>query len=86
MGILTRFSRTKYDDSRIAARAQIAVDEDPLLKGAPELHVVCKNGVVTISGVVHKAPEKDRVEGDIRSTLRDAGLKYDRIENEIVVH
>ena len=85
MGILTRFTRAKYDDERIAARAQIAVDEDPLLKGSPELHVSCENGVVTISGTVHKDPEKDRVEGDIRSTLRDAGLKYDRIENEIEV-
>ena len=85
MGIFSRFTRPKYEDERIASRAQVAINEDPLLTGSEGLTVVSEKGVVTLTGVVHKEPERDRVEGDIRATLRDAGLKYDRIENKIEV-
>ena len=67
-------------------RAEVAVKEDPLIDASADVNVESEKGVVTISGVVHKEPELDRIEGVVRSTLRDAGLKFDRIENELVVH
>mgnify|MGYP003572624625 FL=1 len=86
MSFLTRFTRTKYNDEQIAYRSQVAVSEDPLIDNSVDLTITSDHGVVTVSGTVHKEPERDRIEGVIRSTLRDAGLKYDRIENEIEVH
>ena len=86
MGILSRFTGVKYNDEQIAYRAQVAVTEDPLVADSADVNIHSDKGVVTVTGTVHKEPEKDRVEGIIRTTLRDAGLKYDRIVNELEVH
>ena len=85
MGILSRFARTKYDDDQIVYRIQVAINEDPLVPDTGALSVVSDHGLVTIAGVVHKEPEKDHIEGVARTTLRDSGLKFDRIVNEIEV-
>ena len=86
MSFLSRFTGPKYNDDQIMHRASVAVREDPLLSGAPDVQIECKKGVVTISGTVRKEPEIDRIEGVVRSTLRDAGLKFDRIDNKLLVH
>ena len=85
MGILTKFSRTKYDDQRLASRTQAAIEADPMIPASSDLNIASKKGVLTISGTVHKESERDRIEGVVRSTLRDTGLKFDRIVNEIKV-
>jgi osmotically-inducible protein OsmY len=85
MGILTKFSRTKYDDDRLVKRVQAAIDGDPLLPASSDVIVASKKGVVSLTGTVHKQPEMDRIEGVVRSTLRDTGLKFDKIVNEIRV-
>ena len=85
MSILTKFSRTKYDDERLVSRAQTAISGDPLIPGTSDIEVTSKKGVVTMTGNVHKEPEKDRIEGVVRSTLRDTGLKFDQVVNEIRV-
>lgn len=85
MGIFTKFSRTKYDDDMLVSRVQAAIDGDPLIPASSEVIVTSKKGVVTIAGMVHKQSEKDRIEGVVRSTLKDTGLKFDKIVNEIRV-
>ena len=85
MGILSKFSRTKYDDDRLVKRVQAAIDGDPLLPASSDVIVASKKGVVSLTGTVHKQPEMDRIEGVVRSTLRDTGLKFDKIVNEIRV-
>mgnify|MGYP003573884823 CR=1 FL=1 len=86
MSFLSRFTGPKYNDEQLAHRATVAVKEDPLIDASLDVQIESEKGVVTISGTVHKEPEADRIEGDVRSTLRDAGLKFDRIENELEVH
>ena len=86
MGILNRFTRTKYNDQEIVHRIETAIVEDPMIVDHGNVDVNSSKGVVTLSGFVHKEPEKDRVEGLARSTLRDAGLKFERIDNKIELH
>ena len=86
MSFLSRFTGPKYNDEDLAHRADVAVKEDPLIDNGVDVIVTSEKGVITLSGTVHKEPERDRVEGTVRSTLRDAGLKFDRIENELAVH
>ena len=86
MGILSRFTHTKYNDDEIVHRAETAITEDPLIDDWKDVDISSEKGVLTLSGFVHKEPEKDRVEGVVRSSLRDAGVKFDRIVNELGVH
>ena len=85
MGIFTRFTRTKYNDEEIVHRAETAIAEDPLIDDWKDVDVSSEKGVVTLSGFVHKEPEKDRIEGVVRSSLRDAGLKIDGLVNELSI-
>ena len=86
MSFLSRFTGPKYNDEQLAHRATVAVKEDPLIDDSVDVNIESNKGVVVITGFVHKEPEIDRIEGDIRSTLRDAGLKFERINNELEVH
>ncbi len=86
MGIFTRFTHTKYNDEEIVHRAQTAIAEDPLINDWKDVDVSSEKGVITLSGFVHKEPEKDRIEGVVRSSLRDAGLKIDSLVNELSIH
>jgi hypothetical protein len=47
------------------------------------LVVTSKNGVMTLSGIVQRTQEKERIEGVIRSSLTTVGLKHERIINEL---
>jgi hypothetical protein len=39
--------------------------------------------VMTLSGIVHKRQDKERIEGVVRSALTTVGLKHERIINEL---
>jgi osmotically-inducible protein OsmY len=86
MSILSRFTHARYNDDEIVHRAETAITEDPLISDWKDVDISSDKGVLTLSGFVHKETEKDRVEGVVRSSLRDAGLKFDRIVNELGVH
>ena len=85
MSILTRFFGTKYNDAQLMAQGLSALEEDPLLPNGATLIVSSEQGVVKISGTVHKNSERDRAEGVVRSAIRNVGLKFDRIENDVRV-
>ena len=85
MSFLSRWFGPKYDDGRIATAAQKAIVADPLVTADSDVTVSSAKGVVTLEGLVHKADEKDRIEGVIRSALKNVGLKFDHIDNQIKV-
>lgn len=86
MGILSRlFGSTKYNDAQIVSQAMNAISNDPMVSDPGSLIVTSKNGVITLSGIVHKRQEKDRIEGVIRSALNTMSLKHERIINELQV-
>ena len=85
MGILSKWFGTKYNDDKIVSCVQQAIADDPLLTDATTVTVSSQDGVVTIEGVVLKEDEVYRIEGVVRSTLKNIGLKYDRIVNGLKV-
>lgn len=85
MGIFSRLFGTKsqYKDSQLVSQAITAVNADPMIKDASSLVITSKNGVITLSGIVHRRQEKDRIEGVIRNALTATNLKHERIINEL---
>ena len=76
-------SKSRYNDTQIVSQATTAITHDPMISDPGALVVASKHGVITISGVVQKAQEKDRIEGVIRNALTTMGLKHERIVNEL---
>lgn len=76
--------RTKYDDQKLETVARNALEADPMLDHATLL-VSSKKGVLTLTGVAHRGSERDRIEGVVRSALTKAGVKFERLDNQIRV-
>jgi len=85
MGIFSRLfgSGAKYNDDQIVSHSMTALTADPLVNDLASIVVTSKKGVVTVSGIVHKRQEKDRIEGVIRNALTTMSLKHERIINEL---
>ncbi len=85
MGIFSGLfgSKSKYNDAQIVSQATTAIEVDPMISDAGALVVNSKHGVVTVSGLVQRAHEKERIEGVIRNALTTTGLKHDRIINDL---
>ncbi len=73
----------KYNDTQLVTQAMTAISVDPLISDPSALVVTSKNGVMTLSGIVHKRQEKDRIEGVVRNSLTNVGLKHERIINDL---
>lgn len=74
---------SKYNDSQLVSQAMAAIAADPMIKDPEGLVVTSKNGVITLSGIVYKQQEKDRIEGLMRNSYTTMGLKHERIINEL---
>jgi osmotically-inducible protein OsmY len=83
--MLTRMFGGKYNDEQLVSTVENALAVDPLLQDSSSVLISSKKGVIQLSGKVHSASEKERVEELIRSTVRIHNLKYDQIVNEIQV-
>jgi len=76
-------AKNKYNDEQLVSQATKAVVADPLISDPTALVITSKKGVITLSGIVHKAQEKDRIEGVVRNSLKNAGLKHESFINEL---
>lgn len=85
MSILSRFVGTKFNDPKLVEVIERAIAADPLVTDATTFTVTSEKGVVKLVGVVHRAQEKDRIEGVARSAARNADLKLERIDNQLSV-
>jgi hypothetical protein len=85
MGLFSRFSAPKFDDTQIVSLATRTIEEDPAIENPGKLVVTSKNGVITISGSVASDRQMRHVEGAVNSALKTAGLKHAEILNQIVV-
>jgi osmotically-inducible protein OsmY len=73
----------KYNDEQLVAQAMAAITADPLISDPSGLVVTSKKGIITLSGIVHRPQEKDRIEGVVRNALRTVGLKHEGFINEL---
>jgi len=85
MSILSRLVGTKYNDPKLVEVIEKAIAADPLIADAASFTVTSMKGVVKLMGIVHRAQEKDRIEGVARSAVRSADLKLERLDNQITV-
>ncbi len=85
MSVLTQMFGGKYNDDQLVSAVENAIAVDPLLHDATSVTVASKKGVIQLSGTMHSAREKERVEGVIRTTLTTLNLKFDQIVNDIQV-
>jgi osmotically-inducible protein OsmY len=85
MNLLSKLfgSANKYNDAQLVSQAMSAITADPMISDPGALVVTSKNGVMTLSGIVHKPQEKERIEGVVRNALTTMGLKHERIINEL---
>ena len=85
MGFFSRWfgAKASYHDAQLVSQAQVALAADPLISDPSLLVVTSQRGVITLSGIVHKPQEKDRIEGVVRSAFTNRGLKHERIINEL---
>jgi osmotically-inducible protein OsmY len=72
-----------YNDAQLVSQAMTAITTDPMISDPGALVVTSKNGVMTLSGIVHKPQEKDRIEGVVRNSFTTMGLKHERIINDL---
>lgn len=75
----------KFDDAKLVTQAMKALAADPMISDPSTLVVTCEKGVITLSGPVHRAKERDRIEGVIRTALTAVGLKHERLINDLKV-
>jgi osmotically-inducible protein OsmY len=73
----------KYNDEQLVSHAMIAINADPLIHDPSGLVVTSKKGVITLSGIVQRPQEKDRIEGVVRTALTAVGLKNEGLINEL---
>ena len=85
MNPLSRLLGEKYNDTQLVSLARQAVDVDPMVTDPSTVTIDSVKGVVKLSGVVHRSTERDRIEGIVRNTYRNAGLKFSDVVNELKV-
>ena len=76
-------AKNKYKDEQIVSQAMTAITADPLISDPSALVVTSKKGVITLSGIVYRVQEKDRIEGVVRNALTTVGLKHESFINEL---
>jgi osmotically-inducible protein OsmY len=85
MSFLARWFGPKYDDPRLVSLAETALAEDPQTVAPTQLKVRSEKGVITLAGSVHNEREKTHIERVVNGAIRQAGLKHQRIDNQIEV-
>ena len=83
MGFFANWFGSKYDDKQLVAQATKSLAADPLINDPHSLVVTSKQGVITLGGIVSKVQEKDRIETLVRTAFTAAGLKHERLVNEL---
>jgi osmotically-inducible protein OsmY len=74
---------TKYNDEQLVSQAMSAIAADPLISDPSGLVVTSKKGMITLSGIVLRPQEKERIEGVVRNALKTVGLKHEGVINEL---
>jgi hypothetical protein len=74
---------SKYDDAQLVSVAMKALSADPLLKDPTSLVVTSDKGAVTLGGIIARRQDKERIEGVVRNAYTEAGLKLERVINNL---
>ena len=83
MSFFSTWFGAKYNDEQLVAQAMKGIVADPLISDPTSLVVASKKGVITLGGIMPKEQEKNRIADVVRTSLTNAGLKHERLVNEL---
>ena len=83
MSFFSNWFGAKYNDEQLVAQAMKGIVADPLISDPTSLVVTSKKGVITLGGIVPKEQEKNRIADVVHNSLTNAGLKHERLVNEL---
>jgi hypothetical protein len=83
MSFLANWFGAKYDDKQLVSQATKSIAADPLISDPNSLVITSKKGVITLGGIVPKEQEKNRIADVVCDALTNAGLKHERLVNEL---
>jgi len=74
---------SSYDDEKLKNEALNAIDENPTIRGLPNINIISEKGNVSIFGSVKNDKQKKEVQQAIKKKYHDNNIDYESIEIEL---
>jgi osmotically-inducible protein OsmY len=76
---------SNYDDELLKKEAHNALEEQPTIRGIPNINVTSENGVVSIFGSVRTQELKKDIKKAIEKKYNDKNIDYKEINNDLSI-
>lgn len=74
---------SSYDDEKLRKEALNAIDENPTIRGLPNINIISEDGKVSIFGAVNNDKQKNEIRKAIEEKYNNNNLDYETINYEI---
>ena len=74
---------SNYDDEKLKNEALNAIDENPTIRGLPNINIISENGKVSIFGAVNTEKQKEEIKKAIEQKYNNNNLDYESIKDEL---
>lgn len=85
MSLWSRLFGSGFNDQKLTSLIELTIREDPLVTDHTQLSFASENGVITLRGRVAKTLEKEHLATAVQNAVKNSGLKFERIVNDIQV-
>ena len=85
MSLWSRLFGSGFNDQKLMSLIDLTIREDPLVTDHTQLSFASENGVITLRGRVAKTLEKEHLATAVQNAVKNSGLKFERIVNDIQV-
>ena len=76
---------SNYDDDLLKKEAHNALEEQPTLRGVPNINITADKGVVSIFGSVRTEKLKQDIKKVIEKKYNDKNIDYKEIKNDLSI-
>jgi osmotically-inducible protein OsmY len=76
---------SNYDDDLLKKEAHNAIEEQPTLRGIPNINITSDNGIVSIFGSVRTQELKKDIKKAIEKKYNDKNIEYKKIKNDLSI-
>ncbi len=74
-----------YNDELLQKEGKNAIDEQPTLRGIPNINVTSDNGIVSIFGSVRTEELKKDIKKVIENKYDEKNIDYKEIQNDLTI-
>ncbi|HMA58945.1 MAG TPA: BON domain-containing protein [Halanaerobiales bacterium] len=74
-----------YNDELLQKEAKNAIEEQPTLRGIPNINVTSDNGIVSIFGSVRTEELKKDIKKIIENKYDEKNIDYKEIQNDLTI-